>query len=67
MSSCRFEDYIVFLRDNIGNLIKYRESTGTFEPELEKIRNGLFNQDPFVVIAASVQATKAFAEKDLYH
>jgi hypothetical protein len=67
MNSCRFEDYIGFLRDNISNLIEYREATGTLEPDLLKIRNDLFNQDPFVVIGASVQATKAFAAENLYH
>lgn len=67
MSSCRFEDYIGFLRDNINNLIEYREATGTLEPNLLKIRNDLFNQDPFVVIGASVQATKAFEADNLYH
>jgi len=67
MNSCRFEDYIGFLRDNINNLIEYREATGTLEPNLLKIRNDLFNQDPFVVIGASVQATKAFAADNLYH
>lgn len=67
MNSCRFEDYIGFLRDNISNLIDYREATGTLEPDLLKIRNDLFNQDPFVVIGASVQATKAFAAENLYH
>lgn len=67
MNSCRFEEYIGFLRDNISNLIEYREATGTLEPDLLKIRNDLFNQDPFVVIGASVQATKAFAAENLYH
>ncbi len=67
MNSCRFEDYIGFLRDNINNLIEYREATGTLEPNLLKIRNDLFNQDPFVVIGASVQATKAFSAENLYH
>ncbi len=67
MSSCRFEDYIGFLRDNINNLIEYREATGTLEPNLLQIRSDLFNQDPFVVIGASVQATKAFAAENLYH
>lgn len=67
MSSCSFADYIGFLRDNITNLIEYRESTGTLEPGLLQIRQDLFNQDPFVVIDASVQATKAFADKNLYH
>jgi hypothetical protein len=67
MSSCRFADYIGFLRENINSLIEYKESTGTLEPGLLQIRNDLFNQDPFVVIGASVQATRAFAEQNLYH
>ena len=67
MNSCRFEDYIGFLRENISNLIEYRESTGTLDPSLLKVRNDLFNQDPFVVIGASVQASKAFAADNLYH
>lgn len=67
MSSCRFGDYIDFLRDNIGNLIEYKERTGNLDPRLLQIQNGLFNEDPFVVIGASVQATKAFSEKTLYH
>jgi len=67
MSSCRFGDYIDFLRDNIGNLIQYRECTGTLDQRLLQIKSDLFNPDPFVVIGASVQATKAFAEENLYH
>ncbi len=67
MNTCKFEDYIVFLRDNINNLIQYREGTGKFEPSLLQIRDDLFNPDPFVVIGASVKATKAFAEENLYH
>jgi len=67
MSSCRFGDYIDFLRANIGNLIEYREGTGNIAQNLREIKSGLFNQDPFVVIRASVKATEAFAEKNLYH
>jgi len=67
MNGCRFAEYIGFLRDNIDNLIAYKESTGSFEPSLLKIKHDLFNQDPFVVIGASVEATKAFAEENLYH
>lgn len=67
MSSCRFGDYIDFLRDNIGNLIQYKERTGNLDPRLLQIQDGLFDSDPFVVIGASVQATKAFAEANLYH
>ena len=67
MSGCRFGDYIDFLRANISHLIEYREGTSGMQPHLHKIKSDLFNQDPFVVIGASVQATKAFAEERLYH
>jgi hypothetical protein len=67
MSSCRFGDYIDFLRSNISNLIEYKEGTGSIEPHLHQIKSDLFNPDPFVVIGASVQATKAFAETNLFH
>lgn len=66
-SSCRFEDYIDFLRANIKNVIEYREATGTSEPHLHDIMDGLFNKDPFVVVGASVQASKVFAAENLYH
>lgn len=67
MSSCRFGDYIDFLRSNISNLIEYREGTGNLDPNLLRIKSDLFNKDPFVVVGASVQATKVFSEKNLYH
>ncbi len=67
MSSCGFGEYIDFLRDNLINLIQYKESTGTFDPNLLQLKHDLFNQDPFVVIGASVRATRVFAEKTLYH
>lgn len=67
MSSCRFGEYIDFLRDNIVNLIQYKESTGTMVPDLLQLKQDLFNLDPFVVIGASVRATKVFEEKNLYH
>lgn len=67
MTSCRFEEYISFLRENINNLIEYKEITGNFEPILLKIRDNLFDQDPFVVMGASIEASIAFSEANLYH
>ncbi len=67
MSSCSFADYINFLRDNITNLIEYKEGTGNLNPSLLKVREGLSHPDPIVLISACEQASKAFAEKNLYH
>lgn len=63
-----FQDYIVFLRENFSNLVEYRELTnGTIEPKLLQAQQDLFNDDPFVVFGASLIATMAFADKNLYH
>lgn len=66
-NSKKFEEYVKFLRDNIGNLVEYRELTGNFEPGLAKVKNDLFDEDPFVVFGATLLATAAFADKKLYH
>lgn len=62
-----FQDYIDFLRENFINLVEYRELTGTLEPKLTKASQDLFDEDPFVVFNASLVATVAFADKNLYH
>ena len=62
-----FKDYIDFLRQNFTNLVEYRELTGTLEPRLTQARQDLFDDDPFVVFKASLVATIAFADKNLYH
>ena len=67
MTKHSFKEYIEFLRQNLGNVIEYQECTGTLEPALVKINDDLFNEDPFIVFGASIQATKAFADKKLYH
>jgi hypothetical protein len=67
MNSCSFAEYIDFLRANITNLIEYKESTGTLNPNLLKVRDGLSHPDPIVLINACEQASRAFAEKNLYH
>lgn len=63
----RFQDYIQFLRENFANLITYREATGAPEPAWSVVKKNLFDADPFVVFGASVLATAAFADKNLYH
>lgn len=63
----KFEDYIKFLRENFENLVTYKEMTGKFVPELKKIKKDLFNDDPFVVFGASLVATAAFSEENIYH
>lgn len=62
-----FQEYIDFLRENFVNLVEYREITGTIEPGLTQTKKDLFNDDPFVVFGASLIATMAFADKNLYH
>ena len=63
----KFQEYIKFLRENIVNLVKYKEITGTLEPRLAQAKDDLFNADPFVVFGASFIATAAFSEKNIYH
>jgi hypothetical protein len=63
-----FQEYINFLRENFVNLVEYRElTTGTVEPKLIQAKEDLFNDDPFIVFGASLIATVAFADKNLYH
>lgn len=66
-NSKKFEEYVKFLRDNIENLVEYRELTGKSEPNLTKVKEDLFDEDPFVVFGATLLATAAFSDKSLYH
>lgn len=66
-STSGFQEYINFLRENFTNLVEYREITGTVEPKLIQAKQDLFDDDPFVVFGASLVATIAFADKNLYH
>jgi len=71
MYSDSFEDYIHFLRSHFGNLVEYIESKGSAEKifidNLITVEKELFDKDPFVVFGATVKASQAFAEQDLYH
>jgi hypothetical protein len=53
-----FIQHIAFLRSNLSNLISYGKLTGASTQELERIHKNLFNEDPFTVIQASIQASK---------
>lgn len=63
----RFEEYITFLRENFVNFVQYRERTGTLDPDMMHIKEGLFNKDPFIVFSASLAATVVMADKSIYH
>jgi hypothetical protein len=67
MDSYTFGEYIDFLRDNVLNLVQYREKTGTLRPELVRVKDNLFDADPFVVYNASLAATAALADQTIYH
>ncbi len=64
---CRFEDYIRYLKENMANLVEYRERTGTLEPTVLQVREALFHEDPFIVFNASLAATAVLADQSIYH
>lgn len=66
-NSQRFEDYIEYLRENVSNLVEYREMTGTVDPNALQIKEDLFNEDPFIVFSASIAATLLLADRSIYH
>lgn len=67
ITSHRFGEYIEFLRENLINLVEYRERTGTLEPGVLQIKEDLFDEDPFVVFTASLAATLLLSDKSIYH
>lgn len=67
MDTYNFQEYIDFLRENVANLVQYRERTGTLEFELLKVKADLNDDDPFIVFGASVMATALLADKSIYH
>jgi hypothetical protein len=70
-NSSNFQDYIAFLRDNFGNLVEYLEKAELVGKsslaELMKINKDLFDEDPFIMFDASMQASKAFSSGIFYH
>lgn len=67
MDTHNFQEYIDFLKENVANLVQYREKTGTLETELLKVKADLEDDDPFIVFGASVLATAILADKSIYH
>lgn len=67
ITSHRFGDYIEYLRENLVNLVEYRERTGTLDSNVLQVKEDLFDDDPFVVFTASIAATVILADKTLYH
>jgi len=63
----RFEDYIKFLRENFVNLVEYRERTGTLDASVLRIKEDLFDEDPFIVFNATLAATVVLSDKSIYH
>jgi len=67
ITSRNFDEYIEFLRENFGNIIEYRERTGTLKPGVAEIGTDLFDDDPFVVFSASIAAAAVLYDESLYH
>lgn len=67
ITSHRFGEYIEFLRENLSNLVEYRERTGTLDLNVLQVKEDLFDDDPFVVFTASLAATVLLADKSIYH
>jgi len=63
----KFEEYIEYLRDNLNNLVQYREKTGTLDAGVLRVKEDLFDEDPFVVFSASIAATLLLSDKSIYH
>jgi len=60
-------NHIEFLRNNFSYLVDYKTKTGQLHPIFNLIQKDLFDEDPFVVYGASLIATLAFADQNLYH
>ncbi len=63
----RFEEYIAYLRENIVNLVEYRAQTGMLDARVRQVKEDLFDEDPFIVFGASLEATLILADKSIYH
>lgn len=65
-SNC-YLNHIEFLRNNFSYLVDYKAQTGQLHPIFKIIQKDLFDKDPFIVYGASLIATLAFADQNLYH
>ena len=59
--------HIDFLRNNFSYLVDYKAKTGQLYPIFKMVQKDLFDKDPFIVYGASIIATLAFADQNLYH
>jgi len=59
--------HIEFLRSNFSYLVDYKTQVGQLHPIFKMVQQDLFDEDPFVVYGASLIATLAFADQNLYH
>jgi hypothetical protein len=60
-------NHIEFLRNNFSYLVDYKTQIGQLHPIFKMVQQDLFDEDPFVVYGASLIATLAFADQNLYH
>ena len=60
-------NHIEFLRSNFSYLVDYKTQIGQLHPIFKLVQKDLFDEDPFVVYGASLIATLAFADQNLYH
>ncbi len=60
-------NHIEFLRNNFSYLVDYKTQIGQLHPIFKMIQKDLFDKDPFIVYSASLIATLAFADQNLYH
>jgi hypothetical protein len=62
-----FNDYLVFLRENMGMLSAYWQAIGNPDPYIAHISKALEHPDPFVIYHASIAATALLNDKVIYH
>lgn len=62
-----YTNHIEFLRNNFSYLVDYKTKVGQLHPIFKMIQQDLFDDDPFVVYGASLIATLALADQNLYH
>lgn len=60
-------NHIEFLRNHFSYLVDYKTQIGQLHPIFKMVQKDLFDDDPFVVYGASLIATLAFADHNLYH
>jgi hypothetical protein len=62
-----FNEYILFLRDTLYNLVEYRQKIGHPHLRVKAIYKDLSNADPFILYQASLAATLLLEDASIYH